>query len=203
MDPGIRSAIVSVSYYLFLAGSLMWAMDSIGFDMASLTIFSGAVGVGVGLGLQDFAKNFIAGLLMMVTRPVKPGDRIEIGNLSGVVRSIGAYSTVLNSPDGSTILIPNSSLLNDRVINWSYSGAPRVVTVNLKLPVNSNVSTKLSQLMEAASEHPNVDKSFPPSARIVSTNEAAIEIQLSYTLDKGENNHQDVTSDILLKSLSD
>lgn len=176
-DPGVRSALVAVTYYVTLLLGLIWAMDQIGLDVTSLAVFTGAVGVGMGLGLQDFAKNFIAGLLMMFTRPVKPGDMIEFSGQSGKVKSIGAYSTIIETAEQAGLLVPNSMLLNDRVVNWTYLGRPRIASISVSVPVNSNLE-EISALMIHAADRPEVLDTPPPRVEIASMTDTAVEIKL-------------------------
>lgn len=188
LDPGLRGALEAISYYVILVIGLIIAMDQIGVDVTSLAVFTGAVGVGIGLGLQDFAKNFIAGLLMMGTRPVKPGDRVEFAGLSGRVRTIGSYSTVLETADRAGLLVPNSSLLNDRIINRSYFEAADSVAVTLRLPLSTDLDATLAELRK---QYAGVE-SF--QAQVTAVTETAVEVRLTVPWD-GRQSIADATDD--------
>ncbi len=157
IDAGVSNAVVSSIYGVVLVLGLGFALSESGFNLTSIAVFTGAVGVGVGLGLQDFAKNFIAGVIVLITRPAKVGDRIQTGGVEAVVRSIGLYSTVLETLDGSSLILPNSSLLNDRIVNWDYAGAAKRTTVTVKVAVTADLEQATEVMRRAAHSLDNGD----------------------------------------------
>lgn len=177
MDPGLKGALEALTYYFALVVGLLMAMDQIGVNVTSLAVFTGAVGVGIGLGLQDFARNFIAGLLMMGTRPIKPGDRIEFSGLTGRVRTIGSYSTVLETVDRAGLLVPNSVLLNDKIVNRSYFESADTVGVTLRLPHAVDIDGTLAELRK---RYEGVEDY---SAQVSNITEAAIEVRVTVPWD--------------------
>lgn len=160
-DRGVSHAVGSIFRYVFLFVGLVIIVQSTGVDLSALTVLVGALGVGIGFGLQSITNNFISGIIILFERPIKVGDRVELpelDNLAGDVVNISARSTTIITNDNIAILIPNSKFVSDTVINWSYNDA----NVRFKIPVG--VSYKEDPevireiLLEVASKHPGVLK---------------------------------------------
>jgi small-conductance mechanosensitive channel len=125
MDAGVRYAIGRVISYIVWILGLIVALQPLGVNATTLAVFGGAIGVGIGFGLQDIAKNFIAGLIILIERPVKVGDRIEMEKVAGDVVEIRARATVVRTNDDIYTIVPNSRFITDVVTNWSFR-SPRV-----------------------------------------------------------------------------
>ena len=160
-DKGVSHAVGSIFRYVFLFVGLVIVVQSTGVDLSALTVLAGALGVGIGFGLQSITSNFISGIIILFERPIKVGDRVELpelDNLAGDVVNISARSTTIITNDNIAILIPNSKFVSDTVINWSYNDA----NVRFKIPVG--VSYKEDPevireiLLEVARKHPGVLK---------------------------------------------
>ena len=130
------------------------ALLIVGIDLSSLAVIAGAVGLGLGFGLQNIISNFVSGLIILAERPITIGDRIEVGNVVGQVTKISLRSSTVVTNDNITIIVPNSDFISSRVINWSH-GDPRV---RLRLPVGVAYGTNLELLqrvlLEVARDHP-------------------------------------------------
>jgi small-conductance mechanosensitive channel len=96
-------------------------LQTVGIDLTALSILTGAVGLGIGFGLQNIASNFISGLIILFERPVRIGDRIAVGDVEGDVMRIGARSTTVLTNDNIDIIIPNSKLITENVVNWTHN----------------------------------------------------------------------------------
>ena len=156
LDAGVRNAIVSLSYYVFLIIGFAFALDSAGVDMTSLAVFSGGLGIGLGIGLQDVARNFISGLILLISRPVRPGDRLQIGDLEGNVEKIGTYSTTVQTVRDATVIVPNSDLLNNQVINWTHNAARRMFFIPVGVHYDSDIDKVIDVMKQAAAEAPDI-----------------------------------------------
>lgn len=138
--------------------AFMITLSSIGVDLTAFAVFGGALGVGIGLGLQKLTANFISGISLLLEKSIQIGDLIQIGsaadNMTGWVRQLNIRYTLVESPDGREILIPNEELMSTRVINWTHSNnRGRVeILVNLSYDIDPNLAMKL--MLEAANEHP-------------------------------------------------
>jgi small-conductance mechanosensitive channel len=121
LDLGARQAVGSITRYLTLLIGLLIVLQTVGIDLTTLNVLAGAVGIGVGFGLQNIASNFISGLIILLERPIKVGDRIEVGDVDGDVIEIGARSTTVRTNDNIAIIVPNSKFITDNVTNWTYT----------------------------------------------------------------------------------
>ncbi|MEJ2193293.1 MAG: mechanosensitive ion channel [Ignavibacteriaceae bacterium] len=136
LDIGIRTAIGTMFRYLIIVIGLLIIFQSAGIDMSAVTVLAGALGVGIGFGLQNITSNFISGLIIMFERPIKVGDRIEVGNISGDVINISMRATTVVTNDNITVIVPNSDFISSQVINWSHNDR------NVRFGIDVGVSYK-------------------------------------------------------------
>jgi small-conductance mechanosensitive channel len=155
-DPSLQYAIHKVTGYIFVTLGFFIALQLNGVNLSSLAVIAGAVGVGVGFGLQNIINNFVSGLIILAERPITIGDRIEVGSVAGQVTRISLRSTTVVTNDNISIIVPNSDFIAHAVTNWSH-GDPRV---RIRLAVGVAYGTdpeKLRRvLLEVAKEHPKV-----------------------------------------------
>ncbi len=153
---GTSKAIGTISKYIILTLGLLIVFQSLGINMNTMNVLFGALGVGIGFGLQNIVNNFISGLIILFERPIKVGDRIEVGGINGDVIDISARATTVNTNDNITIIVPNSEFISSQVINWSHSDR----NVRFKIPVGVSYKEDpekvRSILMEVADKHPGV-----------------------------------------------
>jgi small-conductance mechanosensitive channel len=135
---GARYTVGRVLSYLIWAAGGMLALNAVGINATSLAAFGAALGVGLGFGLQDIVKNFVAGLIVLLERPVAVGDRIEIDNKTGDVIEIRTRSTVIRTNDEVYLIVPNSKFITDTVTNWSYRSSRIRFHVPIGVAANSN-----------------------------------------------------------------
>jgi small-conductance mechanosensitive channel len=126
---GVDNSISTLSYYTILFLGLLAALAVAGFEVGQLAIVFGALSVGIGFGLQDIVKNFVSGLILMVERPVQPGDVVDVAGMSGRVREIGMRATIVTTFEGAEVVVPNGMLLADKLVNWTLSGTRRRIEV--------------------------------------------------------------------------
>lgn len=164
LDLGARQAVGSITRYLTIMVGLLVVAQTAGIDLTTLNVLAGAIGIGVGLGLQNITNNFISGLIILFERPIKVGDRIEVGNVDGDVREIGTRSTTVVTNDNISIIIPNSKFVTDNITNWSHTD-PRV---RFHLPIGvacgSDVEKVKELLLEVGRE--NADVLTDPPAKV-------------------------------------
>lgn len=157
LDAGARQAVASITRYVVMFVGLLIILQTVGINLTTLNVIAGAVGIGVGFGLQNIASNFISGLIILFERPIKVGDRIEVGNVEGDVIEIGARSTTVVTPNNIAIIVPNSNFITEPVINWKYSSDSKV---RFEIPVGVAYGTDVQLvqrlLLEVAAEHPDV-----------------------------------------------
>jgi small-conductance mechanosensitive channel len=136
LDIGIRTTIGTLFRYLMIVIGLMVILQSAGIDMSTVTVLAGALGVGIGFGLQNITSNFISGLIILFERPIKVGDRIEVCDISGDVVNISMRATTIVTNDNISVIVPNSDFISSRVINWSHNDR------NVRFSVEVGVSYK-------------------------------------------------------------
>ena len=162
LQPSLQYAVGKIVGYVFIALGLYVALKIVGIDLSSLAVVAGAIGVGLGFGLQNIINNFVSGLIILAERPISIGDRVELGEVAGVVTKINLRSTNIVTNDNITIIVPNSDFITSRVINWSY-GDPKVrVWVPVGVAYGTEPERLRQLLLEVASEHSSVLRE-PPS----------------------------------------
>jgi len=155
---GAQFAILRLIHYVLVVIGLFLAMNLVGIQMTSLTVIFGLLGVGIAFGLQNITSNFVSGLILLFERPVNVGDYIEVGGAMGRVQSINMRSTTVITRNNITLIVPNSSFIEDTVTNWSV-GDPKI-RVNVPVGVAYGSDTELVKrlLLEVAENHPDVLK---------------------------------------------
>ncbi|MEY3359517.1 MAG: hypothetical protein RLZZ537_1374 [Pseudomonadota bacterium] len=149
---GVANSISSLSYYALLVSGLMVALAAAGFHISQLALILGALSVGIGLGLQDVVKNFVSGLILMVERPVQPGDIVEVSNTTGRVRDIGMRATTLTTFEGADVIVPNGMLLSEKMINWTLSSDNRRIEIAIGVSYAADPKHVLEVLMAVANK---------------------------------------------------
>lgn len=147
--------LITIRYGLIFIGTVILLQAS-GLDLSSLTIIGSVLGVGIGFGLQDIAKNFASGLVLLFERSVQVGDFIQVGQHMGTVERVGARSIVLKTLDCVSIIVPNSRLLAEEVINWTHDNSSARLHIPVGVAYGSNVPDVKNALLQAAQEHPEV-----------------------------------------------
>lgn len=159
---GTRQSVGAIVKYILIIAGLFSILQTNGIDLSAFGILAGALGVGIGFGLQNITNNFISGLIILFEQPIKVGDRIEVGDIAGDVIKISSRSTTVVTNDNISVIIPNSKFIDDQVINWSHN--ERVVRFNYPVGVSYKEDPQKVKkvLLEVASENPNVLKEPEP-----------------------------------------
>jgi potassium efflux system protein len=153
---GVPYALSQSIHYAILILGILTALGALGVDMTKITVVAGALSVGIGFGLQNIVNNFISGLILLIDRPVNVGDVLQLGEFQGELKVIGMRSSILNIKNGSEVIIPNSDLINQRVVNWSRSGISRRVDIKLTLENESDPDKVVKVLTEVAEANENI-----------------------------------------------
>jgi len=153
---GVGNSISTLSYYALVTIGIFVALAAAGFELSQLTFVVGALGVGIGFGLQNVVNNFVSGLILMFERPVQPGDIVEVSGTSGKVREIGMRATTLTTFEGADVVVPNGTLLSDKLINWTLSDMNRRIDVNIGVAYGSNPRQVMAVLMDVAKGTPGI-----------------------------------------------
>jgi potassium-dependent mechanosensitive channel len=175
---GTQAAIAIVSKYTILSIGTIVLLQVWGLDLSSLTIFASAIGVAIGFGFQDIAKNFASGLILLFERPIQVGDFIEVGNFLGTVEHIGARSTLIRTLDHISIIVPNSRFLENEVINWSHLNPISRLHLPVGLAYGSDVLLVQKALLEVAQDYSKVLVKPSPQVLFKGFGDNALEFEL-------------------------
>jgi len=179
LDASLQYAISKFIGYLFVALGFYVALQVNGVDLSSLAVIAGAIGVGLGFGLQNVISNFVSGLIILAERPITIGDRVEVGSVAGQVTRISLRSTTVVTNDNISIIVPNSDFISRAVTNWSH-GDPRV---RIRLPVGVAYGTNPEKvrrvLLEVAADHPKVLRDPAPEVFFAGFGESSLDFELA------------------------
>ena len=178
IDPGIGDSIATIVRYILLIIGIVVIFQTTGIDLSAFGVLLGALGVGIGFGLQSITNNFISGIIILFERPVKVGDRVEIEGLEGNIINIAARATTILTNDNIAVIVPNSDLINKRVVNWSHNN--RSVRINIPIGVSYKEDPAFVRklLIEAAKNNNGILESPEPYVRF----EAYADSSLNFNL---------------------
>ena len=199
MDMNLRVMLSKLTRTLLLVVAFLAALSAAGIDMTVLSLFGGALGVGLGLGLQKIASNYLSGFIILLDRSIHIDDIISVDDRMGVLTKLTTRHVVLKSTDGSEALIPNDTLITSTVINHTYSDRQ----VNLSVPIQVGYSTDLDFAMkimkDAAAHQPRVLKDPEPKVYLRSFADSGIDLSLSFWIADLEEGRLGLISDINLE----
>ena len=177
--------------------AVVLSLTSIGIDLTTFALFTGALGVGVGLGLQRTVSNLFSGIVLLLDKSIKPGDVIEVGGTYGWVSSLGARYVSVETRDGTEFLIPNEDIITHQVVNWSHKSDRVRLKVPVRVPHDSDLDQVLALMREAASYPERVLAVPAPNALIMAFGETAIELELRFWIQDAQNGVHNVKSQVL------
>ncbi|HMD82832.1 MAG TPA: mechanosensitive ion channel domain-containing protein, partial [Anaerolineales bacterium] len=158
LDVGGRHAIGTIASYALLVIGFVIILQTAGIDLSAFTILVGSLSIGIGLGLQTITNNFVSGLIILLERPVKIGDRVEFGNLNGEIVRISARATTILTNNNIAVIVPNSELITSSVINWSYPNRRVRFQVPVGVAYGSDPAQVKKILLDSAYGHSGVLK---------------------------------------------
>jgi small-conductance mechanosensitive channel len=177
-DIGVRQAVATiVRYCLVVLGSLV-IFQTAGIDLSALIVVAGGLGIGIGFGLQNVIGNFTSGLIILFERPVKVGDRIDVGGVTGDVTHISLRATTIRTNDNISILVPNSEFTDSRVTNWTYSDRDLRISAPVGVAYASDADRVKEILLSVAEEQPGVLKDPPPEVLFTEYGESSLNFNL-------------------------
>src|SRR5690606_1881591 len=199
----MRIGIAKFAQTVLITLSVLLGLNATGLDLTTLTVLTGAIGVGLGFGLQAIVANFIAGFVLLMDRSIKPGDVISFTGMTGTstegfgwVQELRGRYVVIRDRDGVETLVPNHNLITNQVINWSYTD-PRV---RLKLPVrvsyNDDPELALALLLKAAEGQKRILRDPQPVSRMIGFNEYGFDLELRFWIADPQEGVNNVRSDV-------
>ena len=178
MQQGVRISMARLVHYAVILAGFLVTLSVLGFDFTNIAIIGGALGVGIGFGMQTIVNNFVCGLIMLFERPVKVGDSVEFGTQQGRVKQVGLRATVVETYDNAEIVVPNADLITSQVTNWTLAERRR----RLKLPVGvaygSDVALVMQTLMACAEDHVMVLSNPKPAVIFFGFGDSALDFEL-------------------------
>jgi small-conductance mechanosensitive channel len=178
LNRSLQYALAQIISNVVLVIGILVVLTNTGINLGALAVFAGAIGVGIGVGLQGLASNFISGLVILAERPISLGDRVEVGGVTGQVERIRSRSTVIRTNDNISMIVPNAKFIENPVTNWTY-GDPRV---RFRIPVgvayNSDVDKVRDVLVAVGREHPKALQDPAPSVFLKQFGDNSIDFEL-------------------------
>ena len=187
IEEGTQESVATIGAYAIWGIGLLFGLGALGVNSASLAVAFGAVGIGLGFGLQNIFNNFVSGLILLFERPIQVGNVVEINGIWGVVKKINVRSTLVQTYDNASLIIPNSEFISQTVTNWSYKD-PRVRrTVNIGVAYGTDPELIRKEMLAMAQQHPKVLAVPAPVVHFVDFGDSALMFRLYYhtTLDFG------------------
>jgi small-conductance mechanosensitive channel len=196
IDPGLRYTIARLARYVVVTvGVLVALRQAFALDLTSIAVIFTALSVGIGFGLQYIAADIASGFILLFERPIRVGDRITIGDDEGDVQSINLRTTIVNTNDRIAIIVPNSRLVTQRVINWSY-GDPRArIAIPISVATTSDVNLVTETLLKAAEDVDNVLTDPPPKVQFLKFGDYSLDFRL-LVWTRRPSRHPQIKSDI-------
>jgi small-conductance mechanosensitive channel len=178
IDLGVRVAAGSIFRYIILFIGFIIVLQTVGIDLSAITILAGALGVGIGFGLQNITNNLVSGIIILFERPIKVGDRIEVGDVAGDVVKISMRSTTIVTNDNISIIVPNSDFISSKVINWSH--IDRNIRLNFPVGVSYKEDPQRIRklLLEVARDNKGVLKEPKPDVLFSEFGDSALVFNL-------------------------
>jgi len=178
LKKSFRESIANgVRITMMLIGTII-IIQAVGIDLSALSLLAGALGVGIGFGFQKVTDNLISGLTILVEEPIKVGDRVEVGEVSGDIVNISLRATTIVTNDNISIIVPNSEFISSQVINWSHNN--RIIRFRLPVGVSYEEDPEIIKklLLEVADENPNVQKEPKPKVFFEKFGDSSLDFKL-------------------------
>jgi potassium-dependent mechanosensitive channel len=166
LDKGVRDSLRAATGYAGYSLAAAFALTAAGLDFSSLALVAGALGVGIGFGLQSIVNNFVSGLILLAERPVRVGDWVVTNAGEGIVKKINVRSTEIETFDNCTIIVPNSNLISEAVRNWTHRDSVGRFGINLTFNHTSDADVVSKTLMTIIQSHPKVMRHPQPLVQL-------------------------------------
>ena len=197
LTPSIQVLLIKMVRVGLMGFAIAIVLSAVGINLAALAIFSGAVGVGIGLGLQKIVANFISGVILLVDKSVKPGDLITVGDSSGRISAMNTRYISVAAGDGREFLIPNEDLVTQKVVNWTYTDKNTLVKVLFGTNYDADPKLVCKLAIEVAAASPRAITLKPPNCLLIEFAEAGMKFSLTFWI-ADPDGMDNVKSDVML-----
>lgn len=198
LRPTVQVLLIKISKTILYTLALLVGLDSVGIDFQYLLVFSGAVGLGLGLGLQKVVSNLVSGYILLMDNSIRPGDVIELEGVYGWIESLNARYISMITRDGTAYLVPNEQFMSNMVINWSFSEKGLRLKIPVGISYGSDVRRAMALMEEVAGKFPRVLKNPPPAARLMGFGDSAVDLELRAWIRDPQRGVVNIKSDIQL-----
>ncbi len=178
LERGVAESINTLVHYAVITLGILFGLSALGVELQNFAIVAGALGVGIGFGLQNVVNNFVSGLILLFERPVRVGDTVEIDGEWGTIKKIGLRSTIVATFTQAELIVPNGDLVSQKVTNWTLSNPVTRIAVPVGVAYGSDVQRVLQILVESAKVHPAVVAEPPPSALFMGFGDNSLDFEL-------------------------
>lgn len=178
IDASVRLVLVRVAKSVLVLVAVMIALPMVGIDLTTLSVFGGALGVGLGMGLQKIAANYVSGFIILLDRSIRIGNLIAVGPDRGVVSHITTRYTVLRGGTGVEVIVPNETLVGSVVQNETFTNSRMLLPINVQVAYDTDIERAMAVLIEVARSQPRVLADPEPKAFLVNFGESGIDLRL-------------------------
>jgi small-conductance mechanosensitive channel len=198
VEINLRFALTKILRSVLVVVAVLIALPIVGIDITVLSVFGGALGVGLGFGLQKVAANYVSGFTILLDRTVSPGDLVTVDHVYGEVTKLTSRCIIVRGPDGTEAIVPNETVVTSTVINHSYSNRRVLIRIPVQISYSSNLETALKLMLEAAYSHARVLKDPAPTALLVAFGDNGINLELMVWIEDPERGKLNLNSDLNL-----
>lgn len=198
ISPSVQALVRNLARIVLVSLALLIGLNTVGIDLTAFAVFSGAIGVGLGFGLQKIVSNFVSGIILLTERSIKPGDVIEVGHTYGCVTSLGARYASVRGRDGKEYLIPNETLITNQVTNWSYSTSQLRLDARFGVTYGNDLRHVRQLAIEAARQTRRVIAAPAPVCHVTEFTENGVNFLLRFWIEDPANGIKNVTGDVYL-----
>jgi small-conductance mechanosensitive channel len=198
LSPSVQVLTANLIRIALITVALLIGLNAVGIDLTAFAVFSGAVGVGVGFGLQKIVSNFVSGIILLLERSIKPGDVVEVGNTFGTVTHLGARYAAVRGRDGKEYLIPNENLIANQVINWSYSSPLVRLDAPFGVAYDSDLHAVRALAVEVAGRANRVLASPRPVCHVTGFGDSAVNMLLRFWIEDPTDGVTNIKGEVLL-----
>ena len=198
VEPSLRILMSNALQIGLFFGAALLTLAGLNIPLSGLAVVGGAIGVGIGFGMQQIVANFISGVILLTDRSIKPDDVIEVDDTYGVVKSLGLRYASVITRDGKEHLIPNEMLITDKVVNWSYSNKDVRVKRRLRVEYETDLREAVALVVEGAKLTERVLEHPAPTCLVMAFGDEAIELEVRFWISDPQNGVSNISSKVLL-----
>lgn len=199
LSPSVQVLFSKSLKIVLISLAVIIAIRSVGIDLTALAVLGGAVGLGIGFGLQKVISNLISGVILLIDKSIKPGDVIAVGNTYGWVSGLGGRYVSIVTRDGIEHLIPNELMITQTVENWTHSNSRTRLKVPIGVHYDSDIRLAIKLCIDAATETERVLSNPEPKCLLIGFGDSAVDLELRFWIQDAQHGVRNVRSEVLLK----